>query len=229
MRQVETSRTPCSTCLAAPPTASSRHSMPTTSTWVAPTRCSSPSGARSAATPKAHVLDQRRRRGVDAIVNVFYETHASRKYLEGETRLRLDTACNSSTDLGRKRRPHNFGRAAGQGSRLPIVFACRPTCQRGPARFRTALLERSYSPRLRRQTNGGPPFEDPFTSQQPHDSVKPCGSSIGASLLPSTVPDSPWLPENLTTAFTRPEPRRPRMPRTATWVTHQNPRRQTGR
>jgi len=86
-------------------------------------------------------------RGVDVIVNVFYKHSRIKEYLKEGRALRIETVCNSPTDLGCNRRLHNL-----------------PELQAKAVPFRPRSLSGSHCPRLRRANEPEPlRFGDPRT------------------------------------------------------------------
>jgi len=113
-------------------------------------------------------------RGVDVIVNVFYKHSRIKEYLKEGRALRIETVCNSPTDLGCKRRIHNLpelqAKARAANRRLLTIQRAGQGCARS--------LSGSHCPRLRR-------------ANEP----EPCASGIRARWPWSAVcasPSTPW-------------------------------------
>jgi hypothetical protein len=88
-------------------------------------------------------------RGVDVIVNVFYKHSRIKECLKEGRALRIETVCNSPTDLGCKRRLHNLpelqAKARAANRRLLTIQRAGQGCA-----VSTALFQRVALPRLRR-------------------------------------------------------------------------------
>ena len=102
-------------------------------------------------------------RGVDVIVNVFYKHSRIKEYLKEGRALRIETVCNSPTDLGCKRRLHNLpdlqAKARAANRRLLSVQRAGQGCA-----VSTALFERVALPSLEEgQRTGALRFGDPRT------------------------------------------------------------------
>jgi len=102
-------------------------------------------------------------RGVDVIVNVFYKHSRIKEYLKEGRALRIETVCNSPTDLGCKRRLHNLpelqAKARAANRRLLTIQRAGQGCA-----VSTALFERVALPSLEEgQRTGALRFGDPRT------------------------------------------------------------------
>ena len=102
-------------------------------------------------------------RGVDVIVNVFYKHSRIKEYLKEGRALRIETVCNSPTDLGCKRRLHNLpelqAKARAANGRLLTIQRAGQGCA-----VSTALFERVALPSLEEgQRTGALRFGDPRT------------------------------------------------------------------
>jgi hypothetical protein len=102
-------------------------------------------------------------RGVDVIVNVFYKHSRIKEYLKEGRALRIETVCNSPTDLGCKRRLHNLpelqAKARATNRRLLTIQRAGQGCA-----VSTALFERIALPSLEEgQRTGALRFGDPRT------------------------------------------------------------------
>lgn len=102
-------------------------------------------------------------RGVDVIVNVFYKHSRIKEYLKEGRALRIETVCNSPTDLGCKRRLPNLpelqAKARAANRRLLAVQRAGQGCA-----VSTALFERIALPSLEEgQRTGALRFGDPRT------------------------------------------------------------------
>ncbi len=100
-------------------------------------------------------------RGVDVIVNVFYKHSRIKEYLKEGRALRIETVCNSPTDLGCKRRLHNLpelqAKARAANRRLLTIQRAGQGCA-----VSTALFERVALPSLEEgQRTGALRFGDP--------------------------------------------------------------------
>src|SRR5438105_8695614 len=86
-------------------------------------------------------------RGVDVIVNVFYKHSRIKEYLKEGRALRIETVCNSPTDLGCKRRLHNLpelqAKARAANRRLLTIQRAGQGCA-----VSTTLFERVALPSL---------------------------------------------------------------------------------
>jgi hypothetical protein len=102
-------------------------------------------------------------RGVDVIVNVFYKHSRIKEYLKEGRALRIETVCNSPTDLGCKRRlrhlPELQAKARAANRRLLTIQRASQGCA-----LSTTLLERVALPSLEEgQRTGALRFGDPRT------------------------------------------------------------------
>ena len=102
-------------------------------------------------------------RGVDVIVNVFYKHSRIKEYLKEGRALRIETVCNSPTDLGCKRRLHNLpelqAKARAANRRLLTIQRASQGCT-----VSTTLFERVALPSLEEgQRTGALRFGDPRT------------------------------------------------------------------
>jgi hypothetical protein len=102
-------------------------------------------------------------RGVDVIVNVFYKHSRIKEYLKEGRALRIETVCNSPTDLGCKRRlrhlPELQTKARAANRRLLTIQRAGQGCA-----VSTALFERVALPSLEEgQRTGALRFGDPRT------------------------------------------------------------------
>jgi len=102
-------------------------------------------------------------RGVDVIVNVFYKHSRIKEYLKEGRALRIETVCNSPTDLGCKRRLHHLPeletKARAANRRLLTIQRAGQSCA-----VSTALFERVALPSLAEgQRTGALRFGDPRT------------------------------------------------------------------
>jgi hypothetical protein len=102
-------------------------------------------------------------RGVDVIVNVFYKHSRIKEYLKEGRALRIETVCNSPTDLGCKRRLHNLpelqAKARAANRRLLTIQRAGQGCA-----VSTALFERIALPSFEEgQRTGALRFGDPRT------------------------------------------------------------------
>jgi hypothetical protein len=102
-------------------------------------------------------------RGVDVIVNVFYKHSRIKEYLKEGRALRIETVCNSPTDLGCKRRLHNLpelqAKARAANRRLLTIQRAGQGCA-----VSTTLFERVALPSLEEgQRTGALRFGDPRT------------------------------------------------------------------
>ena len=102
-------------------------------------------------------------RGVDVIVNIFYKHSRIKEYLKEGRALRIETVCNSPTDLGCKRRLHHLPelqtKARAANRRLLSVQRAGQGCA-----VSTALFERVALPSLEEgQRTGALRFGDPRT------------------------------------------------------------------
>ncbi len=102
-------------------------------------------------------------RGVDVIVNVFYKHSRIKEYLKEGRALRIETVCNSPTDLGCKRRLRNLpelqAKARAANRRLLTIQRAGQACA-----VSTALFERVALPSLEEgQRTGALRFGDPRT------------------------------------------------------------------
>ena len=102
-------------------------------------------------------------RGVDVIVNAFYKHSRIKEYLKEGRALRIETVCNSPTDLGCKRRLHNLpelqAKARAANRRLLSIQRAGQGCA-----VSTALFERVALPSLEEgQRTGALRFGDPRT------------------------------------------------------------------
>ena len=102
-------------------------------------------------------------RGVDVIVNVFYKHSRIKEYLKEGRALRIETVCNSPTDLGCKRRlrhpPELQAKARAANRRLLTIQRAGQGCA-----VSTALFERIALPSLEEgQRTGALRFGDPRT------------------------------------------------------------------
>jgi hypothetical protein len=100
-------------------------------------------------------------RGVDVIVNVFYKHSRIKEYLKEGRALRIETVCNSPTDLGCKRRLPNLpelqAKARAANRRLLIIQRAGQGCA-----VSTALFERVALPSFEEgQRTGALRFGDP--------------------------------------------------------------------
>jgi hypothetical protein len=100
-------------------------------------------------------------RGVDVIVNVFYKHSRLKEYLKEGRALRIETVCNSPTDLGCKRRLHHLpelqAKARAANRRLLTIQRAGQSCA-----VSTALFERIALPsREEGQRTGALRFGDP--------------------------------------------------------------------
>jgi len=101
--------------------------------------------------------------GVDVIVNVFYKHSRIKEYLKEGRALRIETVCNSPTDLGCKRRLHHLPelqtKARAANRRLLSIQRAGQGCA-----VSTALFERVALPSLEEgQRTGALRFGDPRT------------------------------------------------------------------
>jgi hypothetical protein len=102
-------------------------------------------------------------RGVDVIVNVFYKHSRIKEYLKEGRALRIETVCNSPTDLGCKRRLRNLpelqAKARAANRRLLTIQRTGQACA-----VSTTLFERVALPSLEEgQRTGALRFGDPRT------------------------------------------------------------------
>jgi hypothetical protein len=102
-------------------------------------------------------------RGVDVIVNVFYKHSRIKEYLKEGRALRIETVCNSPTDLGCKRRLHHLpelqAKARNANRRLLTIQRAGQGCA-----VSTALFERVALPSLEEgQRTGALRFGEPRT------------------------------------------------------------------
>jgi hypothetical protein len=102
-------------------------------------------------------------RGVDVIVNVFYKHSRIKEYLKEGRALRIETVCNSPTDLGCKRRlchlPELQAKARAANRRLLTMQRAGQGCA-----VSTALFERIALPSFEEgQRTGALRFGDPRT------------------------------------------------------------------
>jgi hypothetical protein len=102
-------------------------------------------------------------RGVDVIVNVFYKHSRIKEYLKEGRALRIETVCNSPTDLGCKRRlcnlPELQAKARAANRRLLTIQRAGQGCA-----VSTTLLERVALPSIEEgQRTGALRFGDPRT------------------------------------------------------------------
>ena len=102
-------------------------------------------------------------RGVDVIVNVFYKHSRIKEYLKEGRALRIETVCNSPTDLGCKRRLRNLpelrAKARAANRRLLTIQRAGQACA-----VSTALFERVALPSHEEgQRTGALRFGDPRT------------------------------------------------------------------
>ena len=102
-------------------------------------------------------------RGVDVIVNVFYKHSRIKEYLKEGRALRIETVCNSPTDLGCKRRLHNLpelqAKARAANRRVLTIQRAGQGCA-----VSTTLFERVALPSLEEgQRTGALRFGDPRT------------------------------------------------------------------
>jgi hypothetical protein len=102
-------------------------------------------------------------RGVDVIVNVFYKHSRIKEYLKEGRALRIETVCNSPTDLGCKRRLHHLpelqAKARAANRRLLTIQCTGQGCA-----VSTTLFERVALPSLEEgQRTGALRFGDPRT------------------------------------------------------------------
>jgi hypothetical protein len=102
-------------------------------------------------------------RGVDVIVNVFYKHSRIKEYLKEGRALRIETVCNSPTDLGCKRRLHHLpelqAKARAANRRLLTIQRAGQGCA-----VSTTLFERVALPSLEEgQRTGALRFGDPRT------------------------------------------------------------------
>jgi hypothetical protein len=102
-------------------------------------------------------------RGVDVIVNVFYKHSRIKEYLKEGRALRIETVCNSPTDLGCKRRLQNLpelqAKARAANRRLLTIQRAGQGCA-----VSTTLFERVALPSLEEgQRTGALRFGDPRT------------------------------------------------------------------
>ena len=102
-------------------------------------------------------------RGVDVIVNVFYKHSRIKEYLKEGRALRIETVCNSPTDLGCKRRLHNLpelqAKSRAANRRLLTIQRAGQGCA-----VSTTLFERVALPSLEEgQRTGALRFGDPRT------------------------------------------------------------------
>src|SRR6185503_19766927 len=78
-------------------------------------------------------------RGVDVIVNVFYKHSRIKEYLKEGRALRIETVCNSPTDLGCKRRLHHLpelqAKARAANRRLLLIQRAGQSCAVSTALF----------------------------------------------------------------------------------------------
>jgi hypothetical protein len=101
--------------------------------------------------------------GVDVIVNVFYKHSRIKEYLKEGRALRIETVCNSPTDLGCKRRLHHLpelqAKARAANRRLLTIQRAGQGCA-----VSTTLLERVALPSFEEgQRTGALRFGDPRT------------------------------------------------------------------
>jgi hypothetical protein len=123
-------------------------------------------------------------RGVDVIVNVFYKHSRIKEYLKEGRALRIETVCNSPTDLGCKRRLHHLpelqAKARAANRRLLTIQRAGQGCA-----VSTTLFERVALPSLEEgQRTGALRFGDPRTMAPP----------IGASVPRSPACSPPATP-----------------------------------
>jgi hypothetical protein len=102
-------------------------------------------------------------RGVDVILNVFYKHSRIKEYLKEGRALRIETVCNTPTDLGCKRRlchlPELQAKARAANGRLLTIQRAGQGCA-----VSTALFERVALPSLEEgQRTGALRFGDPRT------------------------------------------------------------------
>jgi hypothetical protein len=102
-------------------------------------------------------------RGVDVSVNVFYKHSRIKEYLKEGRALRIETVCNSPTDLGCKRRLHNLPelqtKARAANRRLLTIQRAGQGCA-----VSTTLFERVALPSLEEgRRTGALRFGDPRT------------------------------------------------------------------
>lgn len=102
-------------------------------------------------------------RGVDVIVNVFYKHSRIKEYLKEGRALRIETVCNSPTDLGCKRRLHHLpelqAKARAANRRLLLIQRVTQSCA-----VSTTLFERVALPSLDEgHRTGALRFGDPRT------------------------------------------------------------------
>ena len=102
-------------------------------------------------------------RGVDVIVNIFYKHSRLKEYLKEGRALRIETVCNSPTDLGCKRRlrhlPELQAKARAANRRLLTMQRAGQGCA-----VSTALFERVALPSVEEgQRTGALRFGDPRT------------------------------------------------------------------
>lgn len=102
-------------------------------------------------------------RGVDVIVNVFYKHSRLKEYLKEGRALRIETVCNSPTDLGCKRRLHHLpelqAKARTANRRLLAIQRAGQGCA-----VSTTLFERVALPSLEEgHRTGALRFGDPRT------------------------------------------------------------------
>jgi hypothetical protein len=102
-------------------------------------------------------------RGVDVIVNVFYKHSRIKEYLKEGRALRIETVCNSPTDLGCKRRLHHLPelqvKARAANRRLLLIQRAGQSCA-----VSTALFERVALPSFDEgHRTGALRFGDPRT------------------------------------------------------------------
>jgi hypothetical protein len=116
-------------------------------------------------------------RGVHVIVNVFYKHSRIKEYLKEGRALRIETVCNSPTDLGCKRRMHNLpelqAKARAANRQLLTIQRAGQGCA-----VSTALFERVALPSLEE-------------GKEP----EPCASGIRARWPWSVLcvsPSTPW-------------------------------------
>ena len=136
-------------------------------------------------------------RGVDVIVNVFYKHSRIKEYLKEGRALRIETVCNSPTDLGCNRRLHNL-----------------PELQAKAVPFRPRSLSGSHCPRLRR-ANEPEPCASGIRARWPWSA--PCAlrstpwpaSPIGAYAPRWPAFSPPTTPSQMTYDLRRPETQRP--------------------
>jgi hypothetical protein len=100
-------------------------------------------------------------RGVDVIVNVFYKHSRIKEYLKEGRALRIETVCNSPTDLGCQRRlchlPELQAKARAANRRLLTIQRAGQGCA-----LATALFERVALPSFEEgQRTGALRFGDP--------------------------------------------------------------------